>query len=180
MRHKPIILLIAALIITLIIWLLYTPPPTKFQEVEFQNPNFTLNITKTSYLDTIARVGLDILDIHHSSIHIYPLHPQFKKQYEKLNPNIEIHALLREINGKYQIFIDTTRGGRDSYVNSIAHELIHLKQYKTSKLQQVGDTLYWKGNPVTNSIPYMEREWEIEAYIEGQKLSNKIKDILYP
>ena len=82
-------------------------------------------------------------------------------------------------NRQYMMFVKPTLG-RLKAIEVICHELIHLQQYHTMKLVKAGPTLKWKDEIIfdISIIPYLEREWEIEAFVEGEKLERKVKKVL--
>ena len=52
---------------------------------------------------------------------------------------------------------------------SIAHELVHIRQYATGQLNE--EMTLWQGESVNSDlIPYFEQPWEIEAYDLGDQL----------
>lgn len=54
-------------------------------------------------------------------------------------------------------------------LRSIAHELVHIRQYATGQLNE--EMTLWEGQSVNpDVIPYLEQPWEIEAYALGDKL----------
>jgi hypothetical protein len=58
---------------------------------------------------------------------------------------------------------------------SIAHELVHIRQYATGQLNE--EMTLWQGESVNSDlIPYLEQPWEIEAYELGDKLYKDYKN----
>ena len=52
---------------------------------------------------------------------------------------------------------------------SLAHELVHVKQYARNELNE--EMTYWRGNYVnSDEIPYEHQPWEIEAESKGKEL----------
>ena len=97
--------------------------------------------------------------------------------YFKISPahiNIEISDDLS--NNGYCIdvsddeFLILVKGGRDigNIFNTIAHEMIHVKQYIKENLGSLLDSC--------SDIPYMERWWEVEAFGNSADLVKKFAD----
>ena len=52
---------------------------------------------------------------------------------------------------------------------SLAHELVHVKQYARNELNE--EMSYWRGKYVnSDTIPYEQQPWEIEAESRGKEL----------
>ena len=74
------------------------------------------------------------------------------------------HAQVYYINDRrIQIEIDA-KISELVYLEILAHEMVHVKQYITKKLAEDknGDQL-WKGKRVLNNVPYHKQPWEVEA-----------------
>lgn len=55
------------------------------------------------------------------------------------------------------------------HLKTLAHELVHVRQYARNELNDEMNT--WKGRKVdSDSIPYEEQPWEIEAIKLGNEL----------
>jgi len=55
------------------------------------------------------------------------------------------------------------------HLKTLAHELVHVRQYARNELNDEMNT--WKGRKVdSDSIPYEEQPWEIEAIKLGDEL----------
>lgn len=68
-----------------------------------------------------------------------------------------------------------SKDGDDDIFKSLAHEMVHLKQYATKELSDivvvendvVADTAFWHGEVYKfkpKEDPYFDSPWEIEAY----------------
>lgn len=70
----------------------------------------------------------------------------------------------------------TNLPGLDSYVialrpqawaelgSTLAHEMVHVKQFAKGHFQIVDGKRYWKGKRVTNRVKYLDQPWEVEAF----------------
>lgn len=62
--------------------------------------------------------------------------------------------------------------GRDEMINTLAHEMVHVKQYITGELSE--DLDVWKGKKInSDDIDYDDQPWEIEADKVGDMLDEK-------
>ena len=67
--------------------------------------------------------------------------------------------------------IDSTQS-RNEMINTLAHEMVHVKQYITGELSE--DLDVWKGKNVnSDDIDYDDQPWEIEADKVGDILDEK-------
>ena len=66
---------------------------------------------------------------------------------------------------EFSIIVDTT-GPLRRTLESIAHEMVHVKQYATGELVELEKTgkIRWQNRSITHSISYWNRPWEIEAH----------------
>ena len=64
---------------------------------------------------------------------------------------------------------------RDELINTLAHEMVHVKQYITGELSE--DLDVWKGKKInSDDIDYDDQPWEIEADKVGDELDAKWND----
>jgi hypothetical protein len=85
-----------------------------------------------------------------------------------------------EIDGEnhYTISIYGNHKNRKQFRETLAHELIHVWQFHTKKLQFDEETriVVWKGDSSSiEEIPYNNREWEIEAHSKQDSVLNLIE-----
>ena len=65
---------------------------------------------------------------------------------------------------------------RDEMISTIAHEMVHVKQYVTGELTE--DLCMWKGHEIdSDAVDYEEHPWEIEAEKIGGELDEKWNNI---
>jgi hypothetical protein len=65
-------------------------------------------------------------------------------------------------------------------IQTLSHELIHLKQYNDHKLVITEEVVYWNDEIVNlDEINYGQRPWEIEAFSKQNKLTQEIKKELF-
>lgn len=167
-------IVLLVLLLAFVIFKIATYKDKPFKQVSISSTNIVVNTTNKAYLDTIVIVGLNELKVSGITIHIAELNNVIKK---KLN-DLDYQAILVNDNDFYVLYVgDYTRG---YYIPIIAHELIHLKQYKEKKLSLKNNIFYWydKEYPTTG-ILYTDRPWEAEAFTGQLDLSTKIRKVLY-
>lgn len=110
------------------------------------------------------------------------LHLYFNEKIECDNPKIEPHAEIDWIDtnilpNEYQIrFSRLISKSPLRVIKTIAHEMIHVKQFSKGELYDhiYSDTARWKR--VTHSLDdsdYFEKPWEIEAFAKEFPLFKK-------
>lgn len=104
-----------------------------------------------------------------------------------LQPRLHNTERGYELNGVVSSFGENTykiklRTGMTStaIISTIAHELIHVRQYHTGQLRQTSmGTVTYKGKKYKHErLVYKDKLWESDAYLEGRTLSWKIRRIL--
>ena len=84
---------------------------------------------------------------------------------EDLEVDIAIKPELKDIMFGYMI------GDEDEYKIRVAevdpvtvfHEMAHVDQYVKGRLVRSGGNAFWKGELVSEAVPYLEKPWEQEA-----------------
>ena len=177
MKNKNTVLIILLIISIILLLLLVLKKETTFNSYTPINKNYVQNFVKTqTYLDTIVAVGLDRLGISGYSVHIRP-----QQGSVKIDDEYSTEAFI--LGNQYQSAIYTkTSLTRGSAIKILAHELIHLEQYRSGKLKKVGiGSVEWNGEHIEDitTIPYDKREWEKEAFLKGRELEKEIRKELY-
>jgi len=169
-------IILIVLVIIFVLIMILTPPERSFNQYEFTKNNYVLNTTKPSYLDTILHIGLNELDIKDVAILIEPMPDSYY-----IEGNWDLGAFV--IGNKAQFIIFIKDFNRATHIDVLSHELIHIKQYNDGRLKHENGCVTWKEHEYTDAevmdIPYDQREWEIEAFMEGRILSKKIREKLY-
>ena len=105
----------------------------------------------------------------------------YKRRLPTLQLNIRLIDRLKETEGveadcvwedrrinprEYTIRLNTS-SGRSKMITSLAHEMVHVKQYSIGELRDSNestDIVYWMGNRYDcNKTHYYDWPWEIEA-----------------
>lgn len=74
-----------------------------------------------------------------------------------------------------QMVLDSSLG-YEKLIITIAHEMVHVKQYAKGQLTGKGKTRYWMGKKVRKD--YYDQPWELEAFSKERILANKIFQIV--
>lgn len=176
MKNKwtPILVIILLLLFSLILYL-SLKPEKEFKIVELSNKNFVTNRGSKTYLDTIVQVGLDQMGIENETIMV-------KEQpiQRDLGDDFESEAYIIYQKGQSIIFIKPNLN-RLKAIEIISHELIHLEQYRTGRLEILkGGYVCWENDTIdVPSVPYNKRPWEDEAFNYSPLLEEDIKSVLY-
>jgi hypothetical protein len=82
----------------------------------------------------------------------------------------------------------TNLPGLDSYVialkpqkwadlgSTLAHEMVHVKQFAKGQFQIVDGKYYWMGKRVTKRVKYLDQHWEVEAFSRQEILFRKVAE----
>lgn len=171
-RINKIIFGVVAILLAIVIYFLLTYKESSFNRIKITETNGVLNRTEDLYLDTIVHVGLKELNISGISVLINPL----EKKLMSGEYDIQAHI----VGNTNQFIIFTKSFNRRKAIEVISHELIHLEQYRTERLIKLGSTVVWEGvpYPLIGLLPYLDRPWEVEAFVLGEELKDKIDKIL--
>ena len=173
MKNKNTILIILLIIVVIGIIYLVTRKEETFKTYSPLNRNAITNLVKSkTYLDTIVMVGLDKLGIGGYSVQIRP-----QQGTTKIDDEFTAEAFI--LGNEYNSVIYTKESlGRGTAIKILAHELIHLEQYRSGKIKKLGNgSIEWNGELIEDitTIPYNEREWEKEAFDKGRDLEKEIR-----
>ena len=175
MKTKNLLLGLLVLVLLVLLYFIFTYEEKTFVEYKIGDKNIVVNRTNKSYLDTIVHVGLDYLKIEGQTVIVRPQNGQ-----RDLGDDFSSEAFI--INqGNQSLVMIKERLNRSNAIEILAHELIHLQQYKDKRLVVLdGGRVEWNGDTlVVEQIPYDERPWEVEAFLYGKMLEQDIKKILY-
>jgi len=176
MKNKWSILFVVFLLVLMGIAIYFAYKPEKtFRTIELSNKNFVSNRGSRTYLDTIVQVGLDQLGIEGETVMVKEQPVQ-----RDLGDEFESEAYIMYQRGQSIIFIKPNIN-RLKAIEIIAHELVHLEQYRTDRLQILkGGYVCWENDTIdVTTTPYDKRPWEDEAFNYGPLLEEDIKSILY-
>lgn len=179
MNKRNLIILLGVLVLLSVLILIYIirEEQKPFNQIILDTEkNSVTNTTEYDYYDTIIHVGLQELGYEGIEISVYPLSETARQNFQ--NSGGDLHAHLREKDGKYYLFI--LPSSKSQAITIISHELIHLTQYHTKKLTYENGIVNWEGKEYgVEEISYSIRPWEEEAFQLEGALTNQITKILY-
>lgn len=169
-----IVVIIVLILLSVLIYFASRPEET-FKTIQLSNKNLVSNRGSRTYLDTIVQVGLDQMGIDGEIVMVKEQPVQ-----RDLGDDFESEAYIIYNKGQSIIFI-TPKINRLKAIQIISHELIHLEQYRTERLQILkGGYVCWENDTIDiTTTPYDKRPWELEAFNYGPLLEEDIKSILY-
>lgn len=172
------LLLIGIIIILIFVLVIFLKKQTDttFNQIKLSETNIISNRANQKYLDTIVSVGLDELNIQKILVVIRPITQEIRNQLNKKESELDVKAFIIGKNNQYIIYIVDT--DRNSSIDIISHELIHLQQTQTGKLVKGTDVILWEGVEYSPQIEYQQRPWEIEAFEISGELKSKIQNRL--
>ena len=85
---------------------------------------------------------------------------------------LDIHVILKKIddaygyrmsesNREFEIEVDK-RLGKNQFISTVIHEMVHVWQYATKQLTQKGCKEFWRGKDYTDAY-YSNQPWERQA-----------------
>ncbi len=57
--------------------------------------------------------------------------------------------------------------------STLAHEMVHVKQFAKGQFQNDGGKYYWMGKRITKRVKYLDQPWEQEAFARQEILFRK-------
>lgn len=174
-----IILLILILIFTIYKIITYKEKP--FNHIIIDEKFKIVNATNLNYLDTIMYAGLKTLYFNNNDTIYVAILPLSKiENYIQKDKDVDLQAFITGRNNMYQLFIGEY--SRNKNIEIISHEIIHLEQYYTDKIQVLNNILVvWEKDTVNINeyTDYYSRPWEKEAF-NGQKSKEvEMRSVLY-
>ena len=148
-----------------------------FNPVEISSTNTVLNNTDKSYLDTVLYVGLKEANVNNITVVIEDM----KSQPTSTKDDLVLDAYVIETSDNifYVVIRDMDRA---KSISAISHEIIHIQQYISQRLQINRDgSVMWEDMfiPNANDIDYMSRPWESEAFKQQYDMRDQIEQELY-
>lgn len=158
-----------------VIWKIVSYKEQPFKKIEMEGTNTILNGTDMKYIDTIVYAGLQVLNIDTTVVIIRNLDPGFRPSSMD---GYDLKAYIKTNGLQYVIWVSDLN--KVNAIETLSHELIHMKQYYDQKLVINKDTVIWNGGIFeTMNVKYEQYPWEIEAFKNQNDLAKKMKSILY-
>lgn len=158
---------------------------TKFENAVFntvdlsKSKNTVINFSSVSYLDTLAHIMMSELKLENTEIVLHNVTDAVRSNI--FEGEIVNGFVVERFDGVIQVFIYPFKT-RTKTFQILAHEVIHVSQVVNKKLKVLNSsTAIWNRDTLNiKEIEYMDREWEIEAYNNQNRLANSAKRILIP
>jgi hypothetical protein len=148
----------------------------RFKVVGIETTNLILNKTDMAYIDTVLYVGLQQLGIRRSVIHVKYMDKATLKRF--VDKGQDIRAFIKGKDYQYELYIMPMSRRTSVYI--LSHELIHVWQYHTGKLNITSESIFWDGQQISpDKYDYEWRPWEVEARRKGRVLEYELMAILY-
>lgn len=174
---KKVLLIIGGLLLIGIIVLIVLKSSKQeryFNQVILNDNNIVILNVDKSYYDTIIKIGLDEVNIKDIKVVVIELTDASKSQFD----GGDLKAHIRYHEGVYYLFMGDY--DRNESIDIISHEIIHITQYYSGKLDYTDGQLTWDDRIYDlNNVSYEERSWEVDAFSKQKQLSNRIKERLY-
>lgn len=180
MKKKTIYIIIGVILaLGLIIYLISRIPKKEMDSFTFPDTIEVSNHTETETVDTITMVILNkVMGYDQMKIDIYDMPGIFKGDGET-----ELIAFIEDVpfeEHRYKIYLkENVRLG--TLLSVLPHEMVHLKQHEEGRLQVIKGLGYvWEGDSALyKEVPYDDRPYEKEAYVEGPIIKRQLTKILY-
>jgi hypothetical protein len=119
--------------------------------------------------------GLKVLEIYDANVRViqYPITPRIG-WFNVLYGGTERDP---KFNKSYTISIYGYKLNRSHFKKTLAHELVHVWQLHTGKLDHNDDytIIVWEGDTISaKDTPYDKRPWEVEAFAKADSLAKVI------
>lgn len=161
--------------ILLFILLFLIPIILNNEGINILNTNNTLlNFTRFNKIEEPIFKALFHLNMEGLVISIH----EVPKEFLYIEGNLTVNGFVikdEENECSYYLFISPLLLSKGDLNEVLSHELIHINQYYKKKLISTSTEVCWEGNSIDiNKLNYLQRPWEIEAFENQTKLSNKI------
>lgn len=164
------------LVMIVIIFILKPEPKVLKNDIDFIGDNKVINSLPNTYVDTLMRVGLDVMGIDSVLIFVTPFNESIRQKINERN-DLDVHALIEGDGNVYYVYVMDMSFRKTTKV--LSHELVHLEQKLRGDLTVTDDGFLWKGMFYPNTYKYQQRPWEKEAFKREVGIQNKIENIIY-
>ena len=153
-----------------------------YNVVSLSGDNYITNQTEYNFADTTLAVALDIAEVKGVSVIMKELTAELREKFRQENTGVELNAAIFGVGNQYILYVSKLT--RRESLKVMAHEVIHLMQYRSKRLQVLPPkTIVWESDTITTDklydIPYGQRPWEREAFDGEDGLTDKMEEILY-
>lgn len=136
-----------------------------------ESSNTVVNKTNVSDINLIVEIGLDYLEVEDVVVIVMDVLPNANTSMDGQIKGYVIKPNTPGRDDMYFLFIDVELNKR-SLIETISHELVHIKQQSTGKLVPIDNRLSeFNGRTVLhNRVKYKDRPWEYEAFQKQRKI----------
>ena len=178
--NKFLKIILAIVISVFLVFLIKTiiEGPTPYSTVEFDSRNEILNYTTIEYVDTLSHIGLEYLGVSDLNITVLEARPHLIRN---ILPGEHVDGFVIQTDSlSYSIFINPNMNRR-TMISILSHELIHVKQQSSGKLEVINNELaVFEGDTIkTQQVEYRERPWEREAYRQQREVERHIRSRVF-
>lgn len=175
LQHRKIWIFLFTLLLLVVLVIALSKQDRTFNKVELSYDNHVTNYTKYTYVDTIVYVGLDSIGMCDMTVEVKRLTEEAKANF---GTGIELKGMIYGAGHHYTLWLDDA--SREEHIVTVAHELIHLRQYYSKQLIYDGFYVYWnRAKYDLKETDYYTRPWEADAFEHEVGLSRKIRSALY-
>lgn len=176
-----IIAIVGIILLILFLWKAFSTEEP-YNKVVLLHANNILNETGMTYIDTTVSVGLNAAGVVGANVIIKELTPEVMGKFNQDQLGVELYGAI--VGSRYNFILYIRDVSRFEAVKIVAHEIIHLMQYRSARLMVLPpDRVIWEDDTLTSddiyNIPYVDRPWEREAFDGEDGLSDKMEQILY-
>lgn len=177
------ILSVVVLLIMLILFIgKYLQTETPYNRIELSTNNIIKNESQFSFVDTTLSVALDVAEVRGVYVLVRDLTSDIRQRFSEQNQGVDLQATIIGRGNQYILYV--YKLDRIDALKTISHEVIHLMQYHSGRLQIISPTqIIWQNDTLSDTdlynIRYISRPWEIEAFDNEATLQKKIEKILY-
>lgn len=131
---------------------------------------YSASSEKQALVEASARLYEQELGLKNSR---YTVEIQFKKSLAKKKG---MKGCVSEIAPRYLIMLLDADLKGNALFETLAHEMIHVKQYARGQFRIDGNKTIWLGKPL--KLKYHQQPWEIEAMSKEKVLASKLYSII--
>ena len=171
---------IVVLVIILSIGFYFLTSDDSFKNTPLPQTNTVIkNYSEVTYLDTLVYHSLDKLEVDGIFINIIDAKPDLLfsiLEGAKVDAFVYYDSKFRI----YNIFVDKHLS-RDKLMLIIAHESVHIAQYRNRDLINLDGTMViYRGDTLdVSTLNYHERPWEIEAFEKQEEIYQHLIHTFY-
>lgn len=80
----------------------------------------------------------------------------------------------RHLAGLKSYIIAIAPQKKESLGSTLAHEMVHVKQFAKGQFRIQNNKQYWRGKQVAKSTKYLDLPWEMEAFAKQEILFRRV------